>query len=227
MAAGLTHPAILPVYAFGAAGDLPYIVMGYVRGETLADRLRHQRRIPLDRARRILMDLASALDYAHRHGVVHRDIKPENILLEDGSERALLMDFGIARSHVADAAITVTGVAVGTPRYMSPEQATGDRDIDGRSDIYSLGLVAYEMLAGHGPFAGPGETAPGWARFEPAPLADAAPDVPQDLTLAIMRCLAPEPDDRWADAHSFCLAVTSRPCSCTIGCAAPSPVLTC
>ncbi|MEP7348201.1 MAG: serine/threonine-protein kinase, partial [Gemmatimonadaceae bacterium] len=134
MAAGLTHPNILPVYAFGEAGELPYIVMGYVRSETLADQLRHERRVPLGRARKILADLASALDYAHRHSVIHRDIKPENILLEDGSDRALLMDFGIARSRTAGAPITASGIAVGTPMYMSPEQATGDRDIDHRSD---------------------------------------------------------------------------------------------
>jgi hypothetical protein len=208
LAAGLTHPGILPRYAFGEAGELPYIVMGYARGETLADRLRHERRIPLDRARRILADLASALDYAHRHGVIHRDIKPENIMLEDESDRALLMDFGIAKSHVASGAITATGVAIGTPRYMSPEQALGDRDIDGRSDLYSLGVVAYEMLAGRHPLGAAHETF--LRRSTPAvpPLRTLAPDVPEDLAAAIMRCMATEPDERWPDTRSFCLAVT-------------------
>jgi predicted Ser/Thr protein kinase len=204
MAAGLTHPGILPVYAFGEAGDLPYIVMGYVRSETLADRLRHQRRLPVEHARRILADLANALDYAHRHGVIHRDIKPENILLEDESERALLMDFGIAKSHQAEVTLTATGVAVGTPGYMSPEQRLGD-PIDGRSDIYSLGLVAYEMLVGYAPFVGPNEAFRG---REATPLAKAAPNVPEDLSRVIMRCLAQDPNDRWPDARSFCVAVT-------------------
>ncbi|MGQ0640562.1 MAG: serine/threonine-protein kinase [Gemmatimonadaceae bacterium] len=206
MAAGLTHPGILPVYSFGEAGEVPYIVMGYVRSETLADRLRHDQRLPLERARQILVDLASALDYAHRHGVIHRDIKPENILLEDESERAILMDFGIAKSHVAADTITATGVAIGTPRYMSPEQALGD-PIDGRSDIYSLGLVAYEMLAGYAPFAGPNETFRRQRRV-PTALSNVATNVPEDLSLAIMRCLAEDPDERWPDARSFCLALT-------------------
>jgi hypothetical protein len=204
MAAGLTHPGILPVYAFGEAGELPYIVMGYVRSETLADRLRHQRRLPVERARRILADLANALDYAHRHGVIHRDIKPENILLEDESERALLMDFGIAKSHLTGATLTATGVAVGTPGYMSPEARLGD-PIDGRSDIYALGLVAYEMLAGFAPFAGPNDA---FRRHEPTPLGEVAPNVPQDLARVIMRCLAQDPNDRWPDARNFSVAVT-------------------
>ncbi len=204
MAAGLTHPGILPVYAFGEAGELPYIVMGYVRSETLADRLRHQRCLPVDPARRILADLASALDYAHRHGVIHRDIKPENILLEDESERALLMDFGIAKSNHAGGTLTATGVAVGTPGYMSPEQRLGE-PIDGRSDIYSLGLVAYEMLAGYAPFAGPNDA---FRARQPTELAKVAPNVPEDLARVIMRCLAQDPNDRWPDARSFCVAVT-------------------
>lgn len=208
MAAGLTHPAILPVYAFGEAGELPYIVMGYVRSETLADQLRHESRIPLARARRILSDLASALDYAHRHGVIHRDIKPENILLEDESDRALLMDFGIAKSHVADGTITASGVAIGTPKYMSPEQASGNHDIDGRSDIYSLGLVAYEMFAGHAPYRRAHGMFAGEAMDRPPSLSTVAPDVPQDLATAIMRCLELNPDDRWPDARSFCVAVS-------------------
>ena len=190
MAAGLTHPAILPVYAFGEAGEVPYIVMGYVRSETLADQLRHESRVPVERARRILGDLAGALDYAHRHGVIHRDIKPENILLEDESDRALLMDFGIAKSQVADGTITASGVAVGTPKYMSPEQASGNNDIDGRSDIYSLGLVAYEMFAGHAPFRGAHGMFVSDTIDRPPPLSTVAPDVPQDLAMAIMRCLA-------------------------------------
>jgi predicted Ser/Thr protein kinase len=208
MAAGLTHPAILPVYAFGEAEEIPFIVMGYVRSETLADQLRHERRLPLERARKILADLASALDYAHRHGVIHRDIKPENILLEDESDRALLMDFGIAKSHSTIGGMTATGVAVGTPKYMSPEQAVGDRKMDGRSDIFSLGLVAYEMLAGYAPFAGHGEKFLGPMQSGVTPLSDAAPDVPDDLAMAVMRCLAPNPEDRWPDARSFGLAVT-------------------
>ena len=207
MAAALTHPNILPVFAFGEAGEVPYIVMGYVRSETLADRLRHEGRVPLDRTRQILAELASALDYAHRHGVVHRDIKPENILLEDESGRAVLMDFGIARSHAAGGTLTATGMAVGTPMYMSPEQQLGTGGIDGRSDIYSLGLVAYEMLAGQAPFAEPNEKFRQRGPYAAAPLHDIVPEVPEDLAMAIMRCLAREPDDRWPDARSFAHAV--------------------
>jgi predicted Ser/Thr protein kinase len=206
MAAALNHPAILPVYAFGDAGDMPYIVMGYVRSETLADLLRHEMRLPVDRARRILCELAGALDYAHRHGVIHRDIKPENILLEDESERALLMDFGIAKSAHATGTITASGVAVGTPMYMSPEQVMG-AGVDARSDLYSLGLVGYEMLAGRTPFVGPYERLLADDKRHVPPLREVAPDVPDDLSNAIMRCIARQPDDRWPDARSLGLAI--------------------
>ena len=159
--------------------------------------------VPPERARRILGQLAAALDYAHRHGVVHRDIKPENILLDEQSDRVLLMDFGIAKHPTGDASITSTGMFVGTPRYMSPEQAAGMRDVDGRSDLYSLGVVGYVMLSGRLPFA-PDEESLGGLPRECAPdLRGLAPDVPEDLAAAVMRCLARDPDARWRDANAL------------------------
>jgi serine/threonine-protein kinase len=133
---------------------MPYFVMGYVRGESLAARLRRDGRLPEEDARRILADLADALQHAHRQGVVHRDVKPDNVLLDDDSGRALLTDFGVARALGGSETLTAAGKVVGTPSYMSPEQAAGRADIDGRSDIYSLGVMAYAMLSGRLPFEG-------------------------------------------------------------------------
>ena len=150
-AAQLEHPHIIPVHRVGRAGDVCYFTMKYVRGESLAARLERAGKLPADEVRRILLETAGALGYAHRHGVVHRDIKPDNILLDE-SGRCLVTDFGIARS-AAESKLTATGMSVGTPRYMSPEQARA-KDVDGRSDVYSLGIVAYECLAGVVPFDG-------------------------------------------------------------------------
>src|SRR4051812_41937568 len=154
IAAKLNHPGILPLHTFGEAEDLAYLVMEYVRGESLAELLRQEDRLPPDTTRRILAELADALDYAHRHGVVHRDIKPENVLIEDESGRAYLADFGIAKARTTDETLTITGAIIGTLQYMSPEQAAGDRSVDGRSDIYSLGVLGYRMLSGRLPFDG-------------------------------------------------------------------------
>src|SRR6266404_1412457 len=146
LATKMSHPHILPIYDSGeAAGEL-YYVMPYIAGESLRGRLNRERQLPLDDALRIACEVADALDHSHRHGVVHRDIKPENILLSDG--QALVADFGIARAVGAEGSLTRTGTTVGTPAYMSPEQASGERTIDGRSDIYALGCVLYELLAG-------------------------------------------------------------------------------
>jgi predicted Ser/Thr protein kinase len=209
-AAGLTHPNILPLYAFGEVGELAYLVMGYVRGESLADRLKQDSRVPPHTARQILAELADALDYAHRHGIVHRDIKPENVLIDDESGRALLTDFGIAKAHGASGTLTRTGAVVGTPHYMSPEQAAGDREIDGRSDIYSLGVLGYAMLAGRLPIQGASlrEIVVKHMTHEPAPIDTLVPDVPDDLAAAITRCLAKAPEARWSDGKSLRRALT-------------------
>jgi tRNA A-37 threonylcarbamoyl transferase component Bud32 len=153
--ASLQHPHILPLFDSGTAGGQLFYVMPVVEGDSLRDRLARERQLPIEDAVRITTEVASALDYAHRHGVVHRDIKPENILLHDGS--AVVADFGIALavSNAGDKRLTQTGLSLGTPQYMSPEQATGDRNVDGRTDIYSLGCVFYEMLTGEPPFSGP------------------------------------------------------------------------
>ena len=148
IAARLAHPNIVPLYAFGEVDGLWYYVMGYVRGGSLAERLSFEGRLPCEVVQRVLSELADALDCAHGQGIIHRDIKPGNVLLEAGSGRPLLADFGIARSVDAGERLTATGLVIGTPTYMSPEQAIGAREIDGRSDIYSLGVLAYEMLTG-------------------------------------------------------------------------------
>ena len=154
--ARLQHPHILPLLDSGDGGNgLLYYVMPYVRGETLRARLERERQLPVADAVRLAKEVAGALEHAHRQGVVHRDIKPENILLQEGS--ALVADFGIALAvqQAGGPRLTQTGLSLGTPQYMSPEQAMGERTIDARSDVYALGAVAYEMLAGEPPFTGP------------------------------------------------------------------------
>ncbi len=150
----LSHPHILPIYDSGVADGELFYVMPYVQGESLRARLNHERQLPIDEALRITCEVASALDHSHRHGIIHRDIKPENILLEDG--QALVADFGIARAAdaIGKERLTSTGVSLGTPTYMSPEQGMADPGLDGRTDIYSLGCVLYEMLVGNPPFTG-------------------------------------------------------------------------
>ena len=152
--ANLHHPNLLPLFDSGEAGGLLFYAMPFVEGETLRARLTRERQLGVDEAVRITTAVAQALDYAHRHNVIHRDLKPENILLHEG--QPLVMDFGIALavSKAGGARITQTGLSLGTPQYMSPEQATGDHTLDGRSDIYSLGAVMYEMLVGDPPHTG-------------------------------------------------------------------------
>ena len=200
IAARLVHPNIVPLHAFGETPDALYFVMGYVEGETLADRLEREGRIPRADATRMLSEIADALAFAHREGVVHRDVKPENILLDRRSGRAMLADFGVARVETAGSSVTMTGVAVGTPMYMSPEQALGLRDIDGRSDLYSLGVVGYRMLAGRLPFTGDSGRAlmTQHASQRPADLAMVVGPADQELARVIMRALEKDPAARWA-----------------------------
>jgi eukaryotic-like serine/threonine-protein kinase len=214
VAARLQHPHILSVLDSGeaASGQLWFTMM-YVDGESLRDRLRREHQLPLDEAVRITREVASALQYAHEHGIVHRDVKPENVLLTtDGS--TLVADFGIARAldvPLADTGerLTGRGMVVGTPQYMSPEQAAGERDIGPRSDVYSLGAVAYEMLAGEPPFTGPtAQAAVAKMMSGHAPsIRRSRPAVPEAVDLVLQRALAPVPADRFGSALEFARAL--------------------
>ena len=206
IAARLTHPNIVPLYSFGEAGKTLFYVMAYVDGESLEQRLRRVGRMSFDETRRILSDLASALDHAHTLGVVHRDLKPDNVLLERDTGRPVLADFGIARqANTAGATLTQTGVIVGTPHYMSPEQASGDRELDGRSDVYALGVIGYRMITGKLPFEGASiqEVITQHIARDPIPLSVMSPDVPADMDAAIMRCLAKDSGARWPSAGAL------------------------
>ncbi|HTK56804.1 MAG TPA: serine/threonine-protein kinase, partial [Gemmatimonadales bacterium] len=201
-AAKLTHPHIVPLYTFGEADGLLWFVMGYVAGETLAAKLERTPRMDPELVRRVLADVADALDYAHSHGIVHRDVKPENILIEDAGGKALLADFGVARAGTGSTTLTTAGALVGTPLYMSPEQASGERELDGRSDIYSLGVVGYRMLAGRTPFEGTELRAVLAAHvMQPAP---ALPEeVAPDLAAVITRAMAKTSVERWSSGREM------------------------
>src|SRR5438874_1284378 len=210
IAARLTHPHILPLHDSGEAGGFLYYVMPFVEGESLRDRLKREPQLPVEEAVRIAREVATALSHAHSHDVVHRDIKPENILLSGGE--AVVADFGIARAIVAAGAetLTDTGLAVGTPGYMSPEQATGAMQLDGRSDVYSLGCVLYEMLAGHPPFLGTTaqEILARHSLDAVPPLRTIRPELPPPLERAVLKALAKSPADRFATAVAFSEALT-------------------
>jgi serine/threonine protein kinase/Flp pilus assembly protein TadD len=211
--ARLVHPHVLPVFDSGEVDGLLWYTMPYIDGESLRDRLRRERQLPLDDAIRIATEVADALSYAHGHGVVHRDIKPENILLS--GSHALVADFGIAKAVALAGGerLTQTGSALGTPAYMSPEQAAGDAELDGRSDIYSLGCVLYEMLAGEPPFTGPTVRALMVKHFtDPVPsVSRLRPGVPERVERATTQALAKEPVDRFASASEFARALVEAP----------------
>ena len=203
LAARLQHPHIVPVFDSGDAAGVLWYTMPYVEGETLRARLDRERQLPLDEAVRIASEAARALEYAHQHGVLHRDVKPENLLLTtDGS--TLVADFGIARPWNETDGLTATGLVVGTPGYMSPEQAAGERTLDARSDVYALGSVLYEMLAGEMPYSGPNAQAILAKRLsEPVPRLSTTRDVPAAIEQTVGRALARVPADRFASAAEF------------------------
>jgi len=228
-AARLTHPHILPIHDSGEAEGFLYYVMPYVEGESLRGWLDREKQLPLDDALLIAREVADALSYAHSHGVVHRDIKPENILLQSG--HAVVADFGIARAvtvaagDTRTATLTAAGTALGTPAYMSPEQATGSRDLDGRSDLYSLGCVLYEMLAGQPPFTAP--TVESLLRqhltAEAPSITAIRPAVPGWVAAAVQRALAKTPADRFSPVALFAEALAPRESAATPAAAPPAP----
>jgi serine/threonine-protein kinase len=200
--AGLEHPHIVPLLDSGMAGELAYYVTPYIEGESLRGLIRRRGKLPVEEAVRIACEVAEALGYAHQHGIVHRDIKPENILIDDG--RAIVADFGLARamSGADEATLTATGMVVGTPLYISPEQLAGLQTIDARTDIYSLACVVYELLAGRPPFVGTTVQAilKGHIYGEPDPLPSAVPAAVQE---AVMRALNKRPTGRHPTAAEF------------------------
>ena len=211
-AAQLRHPNIVPIYTIGEKDGLAYIVMPLIRGETLQALLERDGPLPMAETCRILTDAASALAAAHGVGLIHRDIKPDNIMLEGPERRVLLMDFGIAKMlSSSDAALTGTGVLIGTPLYMSPEQGSGDKDQDQRSDIYSFGVVAYHMITGKPPFAGT-SGADLIRQHVLTPATDVRmfrPTIPPALAAAVMRCLQKDRSKRWQSAEELRAALQS------------------
>ena len=212
LTANLQHPHILPLFDSGEADGYLFYVMPFVEGETLRDRMNREKQLPVPDAVRITTEVAAALDYAHRHGVVHRDIKPENILLHDG--QALVADFGIAlaASKASGTRMTETGMSLGTPHYMSPEQAMGEREITARSDVYALGAVLYEMLTGDPPFTGSTAQAV-VARVvteSPRPLIPQRHTIPPHVEGAVLTALEKLPADRFASAAEFADALKDK-----------------
>jgi serine/threonine-protein kinase len=208
--AELDHPHIVPVVEFADAGDLMYYVMDYVDGESLRTTLDREGIFDLGEALRITGEIGAALAYAHGRGVIHRDIKPENVLLTDG--RAVVTDFGVARAiEEAGDVLTEPGVALGTPHYMSPEQARGLRQLDGRTDIYSLGCLLYEMLTGLPPFTGSTHRTVMARRIRETPprVRDIRSDVPKAVDRALSKALATDPDDRYTSATQFVEALAN------------------
>ena len=206
--AQLSHPNIVPLHFIGQKDDLVYLVMEAIDGGSLAERLQREQQLPIDDAARIFGEVASALAHAHKRGVVHRDIKPQNVLLDSESGRALVTDFGIART-AEGGSLTATGMVVGTPAYLSPEQVTGEPS-DHRADIYALGVMMYEMLAGQPPFTGATPTAVLMKRLAgpPEPLRTLRKDIPPALEELVDACLATNPADRIQNAGDIARALT-------------------
>jgi serine/threonine-protein kinase len=209
--AALQHPHILPLFDSGTADGFLYYVMPYIQGETLRAKLDRETQLGIDEAVRITTDVAGALDYAHRHGVIHRDIKPENILLHDG--RPMVADFGIALavSAAAGGRMTETGLSLGTPHYMSPEQATAEKEITARSDIYSLGSVLYEMLTGNPPHTGASaqQIIMQIVTEEAVPVTRLRKAVPPNVAAAVAKSLEKLPADRFESAAKFAEALSN------------------
>ena len=209
--AKLRHPNIVPIYQVGEGAGLSFYVMPLIEGESLRHRM-ERGPLPIAEAQRILQEVAGALSIAHKAGIVHRDIKPDNIMLEGEEARPVVMDFGIAKAvSEGESGLTGTGMVVGTPHYMSPEQATGEKTVDSRADIYSLGVVAYQMVAGRLPFEGDSaqEVLVKHISAKPKPLDEVRPDTPVQLSDAVMKCLRKAPAERWSTAGE--LAAAMRP----------------
>jgi serine/threonine-protein kinase len=205
IAARLEHPGVASLHSFGEAGWLLYMVMRYVDGESLAERLRRVGRLDAVEVRRLLAELAATIAYAHAQGVVHRDLKPENILIERESGRPVLTDFGVSTLPYSESEQVAAPRTGGTPHFMAPEQLAGDADTGGCADVYALGVLGYLMLAGALPFTGRTvqEIVAGHLAGTPLPLARLAPDAPADLVATIERCLSKDPLDRWPSADAL------------------------
>ena len=207
LAAQLQHPLIVPVLSAGESDGMRYYTMPYIAGESLRTALARRGTLAVEHVITILQDVASALAYAHRRGVVHRDIKPDNILLSE--DHALVTDFGVAKAlesaSVRHLQVTSDGEAVGTAAYMAPEQVTGDANIDHRVDIYALGIVAYELLTGHPPFTGQSLHGILTAHLadDPVPPVTLRPEIGEDLSDLVLTCLAKRPQDRWQSADQL------------------------
>src|SRR4051812_5823647 len=213
-AAQLSHPNIVPIYTVDELEQLVFFVMAYVSGDNLAKRLHERGVLTIDETRKVLREVADALAYAHDRNVVHRDIKPDNILLDAVTGRPMVTDFGIARAmdSEGDSRLTATGMAIGTPAYMSPEQAAGEREIDGRSDLYSLGILGDQMLTGEPPFVASSTPAMLVKHISerPIPVEQRRSDVPPDLARSVMMLLEKDPANRFPTASALVAALDTR-----------------
>ena len=212
-AAQLSHPNIVPIYNVEERDNLVFFIMAFIAGDNLATKLQKEGVMEPGEVRKVLREVADALAYAHKRNVVHRDIKPDNILLDSDTGRAMVTDFGIARAltDTGDSRLTATGMAIGTPAYMSPEQSAGETQIDGRSDLYSLGVVGYQIACGELPFNAPNTPSMLVKHLSemPTPVDQKQPDLPSDLARAIMMMLEKDPMNRFPDAHSVVVALSS------------------